>query len=49
MLRTLEEDFARIPALLGRSLEQAPPAEVVQLATAGAPEPAPPAQQLDLF
>jgi len=46
MLRTLEEDFAKIPALLDR--EMAPPAPVVSLPVA-APEPEPAAQQLGLF
>src|SRR4029079_4561886 len=46
MLRTLEEDFAKIPALLDR--EGAPPAPVVSLPVA-APEPEPAAQQLVLF
>ena len=50
MLRTLEEDFARIPALLGRAAAAAPSAEVIELHAAAPPEPAlPAAQQLDLF
>ncbi len=50
MLRTLEEDFARIPALLGRTAAAAPSAEVIELHAAAPPEPAlPAAQQLDLF
>ncbi len=50
MLRTLEEDFARIPALLGRTVEAAPSAEVIELHAAAPPEPAlPAAEQLDLF
>jgi uracil-DNA glycosylase family 4 len=46
MLRTLEDDFARIPSLLGRSVEAQPSAEVIQL------QPAPPlaaVEQLGLF
>jgi DNA polymerase len=50
MLRTLEEDFARIPALLGRTVTPAPSAEVIELHAAAPPEPALPAvEQLDLF
>ncbi len=50
MLRTLEEDFARIPALLGRTVEEAPAADVIELHAAAPPEPALPAvEQLDLF
>ncbi len=50
MLRTLEEDFARIPSLLGRTVEEAP-AEVIELHAAASPEPtlAAAAEQLDLF
>lgn len=52
MLRTLEEDFARIPALLaGQAAPE--PAQVVQLVAAPAapamPAPEPPAEQLGLF
>ncbi len=43
MLKVLESDFARIPELLGRSLEPIEP----ELALVQ--EPAPPAQQLGLF
>jgi uracil-DNA glycosylase len=47
MLRTLEEDFSRIPPLLEREL--GPPAPVIQLAV-GHTQPLVPAQeQLDLF
>jgi DNA polymerase len=46
MLRTLEEDFAKIPALLDRDV--APPAPVVSLPVT-VPEPVPAAQQLGLF
>jgi uracil-DNA glycosylase family 4 len=53
MLRTLEDDFARIPALLGSAVDAAPSAQVIQLP---APAPAPAAapalaavEQLDLF
>ncbi len=47
MLRTLEQDFARIPALLQRDLPQ--PAPVIRLPVR-APEPeAPRAEQLGLF
>jgi len=47
MLRTLEEDFARIPALLDRDVP--PPAPVISFPVA-APEPAQPAaEQLGLF
>ena len=46
MLRTLEEDFAKIPALLDRDV--VPPAPVVSLPVA-APKPEPAAEQLDLF
>ncbi len=50
MLRTLEEDFARIPALLGRTVTAAPSAEVIELHAVAPPEPALPAvEQLDLF
>jgi DNA polymerase len=42
MLKVLEEDFARIPALLGRPEEPKP-------ALALAPEPPEPAAQLGLF
>jgi uracil-DNA glycosylase family 4 len=45
MLKVLEEDFARIPALLER--EVAPPVSL--LAAVGAPEPEPEAVQLGLF
>jgi uracil-DNA glycosylase len=48
MLRTLEEDFARIPALLERDGIAAPVAEVVPIAAAVA-APIPAAEQLDLF
>ena len=47
MLRTLEEDFARIPSLLGRASEPEPTAQVIQMqpaALAGAP-----VEQLGLF
>jgi uracil-DNA glycosylase len=48
MLRTLEEDFARIPALLERDV--APPAPVIPLPTRPTVEPPLPAQeQLGLF
>jgi uracil-DNA glycosylase len=43
MLQVLDEDFARIPALLGRTVEQRPPEPVL---AAVAPEPA---VQLGLF
>ncbi len=46
MLRTLEEDFARIPALLDREVPE--PAPVVSLSVA-APEPEPAVEQLGLF
>jgi uracil-DNA glycosylase family 4 len=56
MLKTLEEDFARIPALLAGAGEQpveAPQAQVIPFpsaAAAPAPEPAaPPDEQLGLF
>jgi uracil-DNA glycosylase len=54
MLRTLETDFARIPALLAREPEtpQAPGAVVIPLPTrtvAPVPPPAPGAEQLGLF
>jgi uracil-DNA glycosylase family 4 len=45
MLKVLEDDFARIPALLER--EVAPPVSL--LAAVGAPEPEPEAVQLGLF
>ena len=45
MLKVLESDFARLPELLGQSLEPAaPPEPVLALATAAAP-----AEQLGLF
>ena len=43
VLKVLESDFARIPELLGRSLEPIEPE------LAHVQEPAPPAQQLGLF
>jgi uracil-DNA glycosylase len=46
MLRTLEEDFARIPALLDREAPE--PAPVVSLPVV-APEPEPAVEQLGLF
>jgi uracil-DNA glycosylase family 4 len=46
MLRTLEEDFARIPALLDR--EVAPPAPMITFPVAAA-EPVPAVEQLGLF
>jgi DNA polymerase len=53
MLKTLEEDFARIPALLaGRPEEPAPQAQVIQFPVAPAPlavPAAPPDEQLGLF
>ena len=45
MLKILEADFARLPELLGRSLEPIPPAEP-ELTLVGAQ---PPAEQLGLF
>ncbi len=48
MLRTLEEDFARIPALLGRTIDGEPTAQVIQLPVAAAAAAAP-VEQLDLF
>ena len=55
MLKTLEEDFARIPALLagGAGLpEEAPQAQVIQFPVTPAPlavPAAPPDEQLGLF
>ena len=53
MLKTLEEDFARIPALLAGGAEAAAPeAQVIQFPVAPAPlavPAAPPDQQLGLF
>jgi DNA polymerase len=51
MLRTLEEDFARIPALLSREPESPPaPAATVIPLPVREPNPVPPADvQLDLF
>ena len=46
MLRTLEDDFARIPSLLGRTIESEPSAQVIQLQAAA---PVSPVEQLDLF
>ena len=45
MLKVLEEDFARLPALLGRSVAEPVPVPAPQLA----PVAAEPAVQLDLF
>jgi uracil-DNA glycosylase family 4 len=45
MLKVLEEDFARLPEILGRPAAQAAPAAVPQLA----PVAAEPAVQLGLF
>ena len=47
MLRTLEEDFTRIPALLARFEPE--PAAVIRLPVREAPAPAAAAQQLGLF
>jgi DNA polymerase len=46
MLKVLEEDFARLPELLGRSLEAAPAPAPTQVLAGIAPEPA---VQLGLF
>jgi uracil-DNA glycosylase family 4 len=46
MLRTLEDDFARIPSLLGRTVDTEPSAEVIQLQAA---PPVAAVEQLDLF
>jgi uracil-DNA glycosylase len=45
MLKVLEEDFARLPALLGREVPEPPPVSLTQLAPAAAE----PAVQLGLF
>jgi uracil-DNA glycosylase family 4 len=47
MLRTLEDDFRRIPELLAE--ETAPPAQVIQFPSALPQAAAPPAEQLGLF
>jgi uracil-DNA glycosylase family 4 len=47
MLRTLEDDFRRIPELIAES--SAPPAEVIQFPAAAAQFSAPPVEQLGLF
>jgi len=47
MLEVLENDFKRLPDLLGRAT--APPAQVVELAPAPEPEPQPQPVQLGLF
>ena len=47
MLRTLEEDFARIPALIGE--KPAPVAQVIEFPVAAAPVAATPQEQLGLF
>ena len=54
MLKTLEEDFSRIPALLAGSSGQVAPAEAQVIrfpapAVAAAAPAAPPAEQLGLF
>jgi DNA polymerase len=49
MLRTLEEDFARIPALLERDGIAAPVAQVIPISAAAPAPPVPAAEQLDLF
>jgi DNA polymerase len=47
MLRTLEDDFRRIPELLAE--DTAPPAQVIQFPSAGALVASPPVEQLGLF
>ena len=47
MLKVLEEDFARIPALLDREVEPLEP--LAELLAKPEPEPAPVAVQLGLF
>jgi uracil-DNA glycosylase len=53
MLKTLEEDFARIPALLSGSVEAPAPApqqaQVIQFPVVKQPVAAPPDEQLGLF
>jgi uracil-DNA glycosylase len=52
MLNTLEEDFARIPALLSGTAEvpvPAPPGQVIQFPVVRQPVAAPPDEQLGLF
>jgi hypothetical protein len=52
MLKTLEEDFARIPALLSGSVEApvpAPQGQVIQFPVVPQPIAAPPDEQLGLF
>src|SRR6186997_2656292 len=47
MLRTLEDDFRRIPALLTE--QRGEPAQVIQFPVAAKAAPAPPSEQLGLF
>jgi uracil-DNA glycosylase len=49
MLRTLEEDFAGIPALIGEEPAPAPAAEVIRFPVSAASAVATPQQQLGLF
>ena len=49
MLRTLEEDFAGIPALIGEEPEPAPPAEVIRFPVSITPAVPTPQEQLGLF
>jgi len=47
MLRTLEDDFRRIPGLLTE--QSGTPAQVIQFPVAAPPVASPPAEQLGLF
>jgi DNA polymerase len=49
MLRTLEEDFAGIPALIGQEPEPAPAAEVIRFPVSVTPATPTPQEQLGLF